>query len=256
MKDHTILAIGETLIELGIPTFGLAFLLRHGGRVKGAMDNQRAHRDAAHSEITYTTDHDSHANVIAETLVAFARGAAGGDRTKRLPVIVAIEDIHLLGPDLTALVEVLGRHHAEHPVLLVGTSWLSAAAHARGDWLRLRDDMLASGRMEVWSVEDLEQSDLEKIVRAYAPNTDRALVAWMPERWPNPFCLEFILADRGLAGNIRDSGGAVRWPKEDLQSLGTNLEAIFLKIFEALALDVQRTLVLTRASLPDGPVHA
>ena len=251
-KEHAIHTVGKTLQELGIPTFGVGFVLNHAGKVANVLSDKRAHRSEAASDVTYATRYESQAEVIADALIKLARSDRDGDKANRLPVVVAIEDMHRLGPDLTALVRAIGKAGADYPVLLVGTAWPLGEAHARDEWLILRDEMLASGQMEVWDVPDLVQGDRESLVLSYAPNTDADIVASVAERWTNPLALELILTFKPLAENITGSGGALTLSANDLARLPVDVDDIYLARFNSLSSDVRQALVLARATLPDG----
>ncbi len=250
-KDNAMQAIGDTLQKIGIPTGGIALALRHGGRIKDMIAARRSNRSDLRSEITYETDHGTLAEVIAQTLIGIARPEREDKPGNRLPVIIAIEDIHLLGPDLTPLVEAIGRPDATHPVLLIGTSWPVGEAHTREEWSAVRDRMIATGQLEVRDVPDLSISDHKQIVRAYAPRTDDTLVTQVAAHWSTPLALELILTYAPLAENIAASGGRLTLSPEQLAGLPTDLDEIYLARFKALAAGVQRTLCLARASLPD-----
>jgi hypothetical protein len=169
-----------------------------------------------------------------------------------LPAVVAIEDAHLMGPDLALLLDQLSRPIVGHPVMAVCTAWWGHDTDSSyGAWLARG---LAEGRVELWSLDELETGALRSIVDTYVPGTREELKQRLVRQWSNPLCLELFLTWEELADSLipTSDGLALDLTAEELESKPDTIPELYRARWKGLREPVRSALLATAGCLPPG----
>ena len=171
----------------------------------------------------------------------------------RLPMILAVEDLHLMGPDLEALLTLIAQPASHLPMLVVATSWPAidpASTYAR--WMsEISTDALERDepRIEVIELDPLPREALQRIVLSYAPASDLADVDRVVGHWQNPYALQLMLSDDSVAAtNIRDDKLIIS--EEEIQELPEDVLSWYERRWDSLPDTIKRALKAAIASLP------
>lgn len=123
----------------------------------------------------------------------------------RLPGVVVIEDMHLMGAELAALVEEASVADPDRPLLVIGTVEAEAPQHPEF----VRWATRARGHVETFDVVQLPAADLIKMLRVYAPQTDDATAMRVVARLGGPLSLKLWLTSAEMTRHIELHGGAI-----------------------------------------------
>ncbi|WP_017792848.1 tetratricopeptide repeat protein [Leucobacter salsicius] len=123
----------------------------------------------------------------------------------RLPGVIVIEDAHLMGAELAALVEEASMPDPDRPLLIIGTVEAGAPQHPEFvRWMaRLRD------LVECIDVVQLPAADLISMLREAAPRTDDATAMRTVARLGGPLSLKLWLTSDAVHRHIQLHGGAL-----------------------------------------------
>ena len=246
LKDGGIEAVGHQMAHLGVSGFGLGIVLTNVGRVINRVRDRRERRQAFTEEREFERYRTSDAQLIVASLKEIAR--------PDLPVVLALEDAHLLHADMVALLEALGRPDPAHPILTIATAWPEGAL-VEHRWRTFLGDAVVSGGADVVRLPPLAVEDRAAIVIEYAPahTAGDAIVQEVAARWTTPLALELIMTDRAVAEDIAEHGGAITFSCEELlRNLPSELDQIYAHRWDSLPAEVKGVLAVTRASLPPG----
>lgn len=171
-----------------------------------------------------------------------------------LPIIIAVEDLHLMGDGFADLLDLIAAAPPQHPFLVIGTAW----PEARGSrpvydaWL---DAATGSGdgrssTVEVWPMPALDRTGLTELARRYVPETDPAVLDKVVERWANPYALQLLLTDERVQEDHIHQG-ALRLSDRDLERLPRSIEGLYQRRWEELPRQVRQALMVAAGCLPD-----
>lgn len=123
----------------------------------------------------------------------------------RLPGVLVIEDMHLMGAELAALVEEASVADPDRPLLVIGTVEAEAPQHPEF----VRWAARARGHVESFDVVQLPAADLIAMLREYAPQTDDATAMRVVARLGGPLSLKLWLTSAEMVRHIEQHGGKV-----------------------------------------------
>ena len=240
VQESGVEAAGRMLTELGVPTMGLGWLLTQSGKVWNAGVERRRRVDALGRDVTAQASTGSKAQEIAGKLKAVAR--------PDLPVVVVVEDAHLLGGDLAELLTVLAQPDPTHPVLVVATAW--PEGRMQPVWAGWLSRNSARGTADVWPLGRLPDDDLITLLRAYAPNTSDEIAGQVVARWANPLALELLLTWSPVAEHIAGNDRALTYTADQLWDMPTGVLELFAARWGTLPRLMRQLLAASRAILP------
>lgn len=122
-----------------------------------------------------------------------------------LPGVIVIEDMHLMGAELAALVEEASVAVPDRPVLIIGTVEAGAPQHPEF----VRWAARARGQVEFIDVVQLPAADLISMLREFAPHTDDAAAMRTVARLGGPLSLKLWLTSADMRQHLEQHGGAV-----------------------------------------------
>ncbi|BAK33114.1 hypothetical protein MLP_01000 [Microlunatus phosphovorus NM-1] len=158
----------------------------------------------------------------------------------KVPALVVVEDIHLLGPDLVKFLTVMSQRDPDRPVMVIGTAWPEGRHNPNYDrWLRGTG---AAGNLELRQMPALQTHDLVRLVRRFAPAIDDRTAILVAKRYPNPLALKLFLSLKDTQDQIQHAGGR-------LIITDTNLDQLPREIFNLYWLRWQELPELTRTVL-------
>lgn len=145
---------------------------------------------------------------------------------KKLPGVIVVEDMHLMGPDVVTMINEVGKPNSKQPLLTIGTVWPEGSSNKQyEEWLEHARSVGAG--VEFIDVSNLSQESLVKIVKdsKTAKHTDD-LVAERIVQPPlnNPFHLKLWLSWRRIRRHARRHGDALT---SDAEALRLNITQVF-----------------------------
>jgi hypothetical protein len=175
-----------------------------------------------------------------------------------IPLVVVVEDIHLIDDEVAALVAALAVPIKNRPVLIIGTAWPeSANRDAYAALLASFENQGAapSSSVEVISIEGKKPefprlSPLEKasFVSAYAPRTPRDRAIEVASMFENPFAIKLSMSSQYVQKNIHNQ--SLNLSKKDLARLPKTVEEIYRARWKELSAPVREALVSAAATFP------
>jgi len=175
----------------------------------------------------------------------------------RLPLILVVEDAHLMDQSLADVLEVLAKPEAGLPVLVVATAW----PEGRGrpiykDWRdRLLDDSGGSplarlnGGGPGRTFPSLDESARIDMVLAHGPGTGLETAGLMARKWPLPYTLLLALTSNRLKEYLED-GSFVIDPAE-LESMPSDISGLSKQRWRELPEEIKQALMLAAGALPE-----
>ena len=163
----------------------------------------------------------------------------------RLPIVLAIEDLHYMGADTRALLAELQRRNSH--VLVLATSW--PEARGRKDFAAWRHG--AKDFLTVHTVAEPDPEESVPMVLAFAPKTSDHDARRITEKWSNPFALLSLLSlDR--VQTLIDSGQRALEFSEDLLDEPEDVTGLYTARLKEMPSDVARALALAAGGLPSA----
>jgi tetratricopeptide (TPR) repeat protein len=186
----------------------------------------------------------------------------------KLPVVVVVEDAHLMDAGLAEALSILA--HAGRidprtpPVLVIATAW--PEGRARETYERWRQELLEPdiGPPLAMLIADesphpfprLTLHDRVRMVREHAAQTDQATAELVAAKWTNTFALALALTGDELQ-DFRE-GDAFVVQADDLRGMSESIEDLYRDRWKALPNHVQQALMLASGAVPpatdDGSV--
>ena len=233
-------ALTLVLDAVGVPTMGLGVVVESSKVGIKAQRTLRERRSAYAEGATYRPGND--VGTLIDALRRFAR--------PKMPVIIVVEDLHLMGDDLTLFLDAVAEFHADRPILLVGTAWPEGESNeCYRRWLH---GARAEEKVEIHALEGLELNELGLIVREFAPNTDSETVHRVVAHWPTPLELQLGLSMEVMRKRIAD--GSLDVNDKILDKMPQALMSLYGARLLELPESVRRALLLAAASLPEKGV--
>lgn len=178
-----------------------------------------------------------------------------------LPAVIAIEDVQLMGAELSKMVDAATRGsvprsaadelrvNSSAPVLVVGTVWPEGFSNPDLEFPAWVTTAHKEGRVEILDLQELGQDELGAVVREYAPNTSEEVIAQVTHApLNNPHILKLWLSSRPVRRHIKTNGEALTI---DIgRGLPRDAEAVFDSRWHELNPDVQDALLCATAANP------
>ena len=171
-----------------------------------------------------------------------------------MPMIVAIEDLHLMDPTLSELLGELARPAQSKPILIVGSAWPEGRDYVT--YRTWRDDLLLRERASLYSGSSfpyLGAPELVDLSRQFAPASDEAMLGMLASKWPNPYALSLALSDAYFISDFVHDG-RLQISAEDLKSMPSTIRDLFRRRWRALPAEVQDVLMLVAGALPSDDI--
>jgi hypothetical protein len=180
---------------------------------------------------------------------------------QKVPLVLALEDMHLVDDELAALVASLSVPLKGRPVMIIGTNWPESATRevyeALIETLAIGQGDQKGGILKI----GLNNSDLEfpkltkkdkgKFVHEYAPRTNAATSRAIAEIYDNPFAIKLALASKFMQNRIKN--GSLVVSKNELRKIPKTVEAIYRMRWMELPKEVQILLEAAASLMPhDG----
>jgi tetratricopeptide (TPR) repeat protein len=228
--------------DVVIPGLGLAasWAMRGVASIKDLFDE----RSDVRADIDLGQRADEQRRSVSAELAGVLRGVAH----REVPAIVVIEDLHLMGEALAELLDLLSSADAARPAVVVGTAW--PQSNVSTTYTRWRSIAVTSGRVQVVTMPHLQQAELVRIVRAYAPNTNDASAAQAADQFPNPLSLEVTLSLKQVQDKIAQNDGAL--PPGALSAQSPKLKGVYRDQFWELSEQVQVALSTAAGAVPES----
>ena len=202
------------------------------------------HQQTKATVILSTTDSARiEANELASSILDVAH--------RKLPAIVVVEDIHLMGAGLAELAEQLSIANSRRPVLIIGTAWRETSGNQGYENWRAQNRQIDFHR-----VGNLDEDSLLELLDEVAPQTEVALKKKVAHAFPNPLALKLFLSDGEVTWLIAGTGpgmgvhGELRVNEEYLTKLSRDLRVLYERRWRALDLRTQNALKWAAATLP------
>jgi tetratricopeptide (TPR) repeat protein len=219
---------------------GLSWLFKAGQSIRRHRDDQRMINADVELQGHVSAKRFSAAEEIAGLLLA----ATHAD----LPSVVVIEDLHLMGPELGELIDILTVARRDKPVLVVGTAWPEGRGNqAYAQW---RAKASERGALREIRMPDLDVDARVEMVRRAAPKTADADARRVAAHYENPLALEMLLSLSVFRRRIERSDGALVVSEGDLAELPRAVEDLYRHRWQELPEAVREALMLAAGALP------
>ncbi|MCB9412184.1 MAG: hypothetical protein H6525_04970 [Actinobacteria bacterium] len=217
----------------GIP--GLEPLFRAMTGTAAWLHERRIRMSRRVSDIVVDVNTSDPASGIARAIVSMTGG--------KLPAIVAIEDLHWMGPDTGMLLGRLAEIKAD--VTVLATAW------PEGVGRRHYRDFLGTAGTSVERLSLREPSALEaaRIVQAVAPSTARTDAQMIAQHWANPLAMLSLLSLPKVQRRIAAQNGRAKWDPEMTAFPRTPVELAMLRLRE-MPPSAEGALVWSAGALP------
>jgi len=131
-----------------------------------------------------------------------------------IPAVVAIEDMHLMGPELPAFLDAVSSRRSS-PVLVIGTVW--PEGESNGVYRRWLKKAQSRGIAQHLKSPILGVDDLSRMIREKAPHTSEADLLQIADRLNNPYLIMLWLTEHRTQEHIEGHHGAVILADENIR---------------------------------------
>jgi hypothetical protein len=176
----------------------------------------------------------------------------------KAPLILALEDMHLLDDEMAGLVAALSVFDPKRPVMVIGTSWPESSERetyrALMDLLSQADIKEPPRLLHVGSASGtlafprLSVADRGKFVKEYAPKTSPAMATKVAKAYENPFAIKLAMSSGGMQRRIK--GGKLHITDRDLRNNPKNIEDIYRARWQELPKSVKQLLTAAVSLTP------
>lgn len=189
-------------VSLNVVAPGLATLVKLGWRGLKASNERALNQD----DLRMTIDqgervrgqHQSRSAELAQALADFTHPG--------FPVVVAVEDIHLMGDDFSKFLSTLVARK-EGRIMVVATTWPERNAEDPfSQWFEDAEEADTAVRI---AVPNLDEEDLVLLVKSHAPNTTDDVARAVATQLPNPHYVKLWLTVPSVQRQIQLHGDAV-----------------------------------------------
>ena len=190
LKKHGIsIPCGPTLVKWGIQGLGVSWRTVHEfNRLKKEILLGEQVRSALRTA----------SQELADVIVSLS--------LREIPVIVAIEDMHLMGRELPAFLDAVSSRRSS-PVLVIGTVW--PEGESNGVYRRWLNKAQKLGVAQRIKIPVLGSDELSSMIQEEAPRTSEDDLLWISGRLNNPFLIRLWLSERRTWEHIEGHHGAV-----------------------------------------------
>jgi len=166
---------------------------------------------------------------------------------REIPVIVAIEDMHLMGRELPAFLDAVSSRRSS-PVLVIGTVWPEGESNGvYRRWLNKAKKLGGAQRIEI---PVLGSGELSSMIQEEAPRTSEEDLLWISDRLNNPFLIRLWLSERRTWEHIECHHGAVVLKDEEFW-LPEDVTAVLKGRWDELDGAVSSSVLYAAAISPD-----
>ena len=166
---------------------------------------------------------------------------------REIPVIVAIEDMHLMGRELPAFLDAVSSRRSS-PVLVIGTVWPEGESNGvYRRWLNKAKKLGGAQRIEI---PVLGGGELSSMIQEEAPRTSEEDLLWISDRLNNPFLIRLWLSERRTWEHIECHHGAVVLKDEEFW-LPEDVTAVLKGRWDELDGAVSSSVLYAAAISPD-----
>lgn len=120
--------------------------------------------------------------------------------SQQLPVVLAVEDMHLMGAGLADLLDLLAQPAADFPVLVVASTWPTARNEVYRGWL---EAARALHLVDLRRMPVLTADEYFELAAKFADDADAVEVRSLAQRFPNPWALTLAMGHPKLGGLLR-----------------------------------------------------
>ena len=166
---------------------------------------------------------------------------------RALPAVIAIEDMHLMGRELPAFLDVVSSRRSS-PILMVGTVW--PEGENNGVYRRWLNKAQSSGTVQYVKSPILGVDDLSRMIREEAPRTSKADLQQVAGRLNNPYLIRLWLTERRTQEHIESHDGAVVLADENIR-LPEDVVVVLKARWDELDDAVRTGLLYAAAISPD-----
>lgn len=190
LKKHGInIPCGPTLVKWGIQGLGVSWrTVQELNRLKKEILLGEQVRSALRTA----------SQELADVIVSLS--------LREVPVIVAIEDMHLMGRELPAFLDAVSSRR-NSPVLVIGTVW--PEGESNGVYRRWLNKAQKLGVAQRIKIPVLGSDELSSMIQEEAPRTSEDDLLWISDRLNNPFLIRLWLSERRTWEHIEGHHGAV-----------------------------------------------
>ena len=206
LKKHGIsIPCGPTLVKWGIQGLGVSWrTVQELNRLKKEILLGEQVRSALRTA----------SQELADVIVSLS--------LREMPVVVAIEDMHLMGRELPAFLDAVSSRR-NSPVLVIGTVW--PEGESNGVYRRWLNKAQKLGVAQRIKIPVLGIDELSSMIQEEAPRTSEEDLLWISDRLNNPFMIRLWLSERRTWEHIEGHRGAVVlkdegfWIPEDVMTV-------------------------------------
>lgn len=172
---------------------------------------------------------------------------------RKFPMVIAIEDLHLMQEDLSEVLHFIAEDTANHPMLVVATAWPDTSNKNYVDFFS-----------QAGGVEKLEMSksplsveSLSAIVRELYPDTPDDVCQSIAHQWGNPYALQLLLTGDDFKEECLENDTTIRsLTNEDLAHMPRTIMDLFGERWNYLQEEERTALMAAIVSLPSESVEA
>lgn len=212
------------------------------------LDERAALRQERDLGESHATQKESAGADLAQVILSVAH--------RDLPAVVVIEDMHLMGAELAALLTALSEPVTGRPALVIGTAWHEGwhreTHSAFTEWIESAHE---DHRAQVVDIEPLDGADLTTMLRWYAPNTSASDAQRVVQRVNSPLFLKMWVTLRRTQRHISRHGGAVVVDGDDAIEVPEDVSQVYKERWKELPPDTRDALLWAVAANPvDDPL--
>ena len=233
LREGSLETATTLLAQLGVTIPGLGLAVGYLEAFLAAIRQRRTERKLLVTETELEAT--SRSVEVGSMLRHFAR--------PDLPMVLAVEDMHLMGDDLAQLVLSLADLEHRSPILVLGTAW--AEQRADSPFTTLMTHLANTDAVRVIDVPLLPSSASSEIVREHAPTSDERVIQALANRWRNPYALKLALSDRRITSRTYD--GAIHLMPEDLERVPATIRGLYYDRWKELPQEVRAVLTFAAA---------
>lgn len=229
--DFTLETLGQVLtaLELAAPGYGTALTeIWRGGE---ALWERRSRADDVRRGGPLRSGEEG-AKEIVRQLTRFG--------SKQLPIVLVIEDLHLMSDGLAELLDLLVQPAAGFPVMILGTA---VGFGANATWTRWRSAALEMGVAEVRKVPAMADAERSELTIQFGLGPE---AADQLRKYQNPWTLILAMAHPKLGGRLRKGQPAA------LEGVPESVQDFYRTQWRTLEEPVREVLVVTAAITDSG----
>lgn len=252
VKDRAREALAESGVDaaaavlaafnVAVPGLGLgaSWLFKAGQAVRHRRDQQRM--------VATDVDLHEHASGKRSSVAEEIAGMLLASTHVEVPSVVVIEDLHLMGPELGDLIDLVAVARPDKPLLVVATAWPEGRSNP--SYAQWRTQATGRGAARIVAMPDLDIGARVELLRRAAPNTTEVEATRIVERYPSPLALQMLLSLDKVQRRIGRSDGALVLDEVDLAELPSDIKDLYRQRWKELPQAVREALMIAAGGLP------